>query len=103
MRKLRQDDLVLCSGTMRRLDLPDTAAVASGAGYQGISVYLHEVRAACDRAGTELATAMFRQRPDDRDWGSVRHFQGGIAVSRPVSVPPLTAARSTEMRWARGM
>src|SRR5688572_3445005 len=62
MRKLRQDDLVLCSGTVRRLDLPDTAAVASGAGYQGISIYLHEVRAA-RREGWTLAS--LRRMLDD--------------------------------------
>ena len=62
MRKLQQDDLVLCSGTVRRLDLPDTAAVAAGAGYQGISVYLHEVRAA-RREGWTLAS--LRRMLDD--------------------------------------
>jgi sugar phosphate isomerase/epimerase len=43
---LTADDLVLCSGTVRKLGLVDTARVASRAGFDGISVYLREVRAA---------------------------------------------------------
>jgi sugar phosphate isomerase/epimerase len=46
MRKLGRDDLVLCSGTVRRLGLVDTAQVAADTGYAGISVYGHEVRTA---------------------------------------------------------
>lgn len=37
--------LVLCSGTLRRRGLVDTARVAATAGFDGISVYLREVRA----------------------------------------------------------
>ena len=53
---------MLCSGSLRRLDLPDKAAVASGAGFQGISVYLHEVRDA-RRDGWTLAS--LRRMLDD--------------------------------------
>jgi sugar phosphate isomerase/epimerase len=45
-RALCVDDLVLCSGTVRKLGVVDTARVAAAVGYQGISVYVHEVRAA---------------------------------------------------------
>jgi sugar phosphate isomerase/epimerase len=66
MRRLGQDDLVLCSGTVRHLDLPETAEVAAAAGYQGVSVYLHEVRAA-RRDGWTLAA--LRRMLDDLDLG----------------------------------
>ena len=109
MRKLRQDDLVLCSGTVRRLDLPDTAAVASGAGYQGISIYLHEVRAA-RREGWTLAS--LRRMLDDLDLavaeidGQVSWLPGEPSGERAASVDEALevaaglAARSlTALEW----
>ena len=45
-RPLTQDDLVLCSGTIARVPLPEAVPVAAAAGFRGLSVYESEYRAA---------------------------------------------------------
>jgi sugar phosphate isomerase/epimerase len=52
MRTLGRDDLVLCSGTVRRLGVVETARLAAATGYQGISVYGHEIRRAVTEGWT---------------------------------------------------
>ena len=109
MRKLQQDDLVLCSGSLRRLDLPDKAAVASGAGFQGISVYLHEVRDAVPRW---VDVASLRRMLDDLGLavaeidGQVSWLPGEPSSERAASVDEALevasglAARSlTALEW----
>ncbi len=44
-RPLGVDDIVLCTGTLRGLDVVEAARVASAAGFDGIAVYLHQLSA----------------------------------------------------------
>jgi sugar phosphate isomerase/epimerase len=74
MRSLVAGDLVLCSGTVRRLGMIDTARVAAETGYDGISVYGHEVRSA--RAAGSTFDAL-RRRLDDLHVG-IAELDGAI-------------------------
>jgi sugar phosphate isomerase/epimerase len=45
-RPLTEDDLVLCSGTIARLSLPEAVPIAAAAGFRGLSVYFDDSIAA---------------------------------------------------------
>jgi sugar phosphate isomerase/epimerase len=45
-RPLGEDDLVLCSGTIARVSLPEAVPIAAAAGFRGLSVYESDYRAA---------------------------------------------------------
>jgi sugar phosphate isomerase/epimerase len=74
MAALAQDDLVLCSGTLRQLGVADTARVAADTGYQGISVYGHEIRSALAEGWT---LASLRRMLDELGLG-VAELDGAI-------------------------
>jgi sugar phosphate isomerase/epimerase len=91
LRTLGADDFVLCSGTVRRLGVADTARVAAAAGYQGISAYLHEVQAALESGWT---LASLRALLDDLDLG-VAEIDGRVDW-----VPGLPPERGTSVEFA---
>jgi sugar phosphate isomerase/epimerase len=69
---LRADDLVLCSGTLRRSPFEITARAAAAAGFRAISVYHHEYAAARAAGWTD---ASMRTLLDDLGLG-VAEFDG---------------------------
>jgi sugar phosphate isomerase/epimerase len=91
VRTLGADDFVLCSGTVRRLGVADTARVAAAAGYQGISAYLHEVQAALESGWT---LSSLRALLDDLDLG-VAEIDGRVDW-----VPGLPPAHGTSVEFA---
>jgi sugar phosphate isomerase/epimerase len=56
---LGSDDLVLCSGTIRRAPFDVTVRAAAAAGFQGISVYYDEYRTARSSGWTDLDLRTF--------------------------------------------
>jgi len=61
---LGPDDLVLCSGTIRRASFDVTVRVASTVGFQGVSIYYDEYLSACAAGWTD---AGLRALLDDHD------------------------------------
>jgi sugar phosphate isomerase/epimerase len=98
-RVLGPDDLVLCSGTVRRLGLVDTARLAAATGYQGISVYGHEVRRALDDGWT-LAT--LRVLVDDLGLG-IAEVDGAVDWVPGVALGDRASSVDETVRWAEGL
>jgi sugar phosphate isomerase/epimerase len=96
MRELGADDLVLCSGTVRRLGLADTARVAAATGYHGISVYGHEVRRALDDGWT---FASLRELLVDLDIG-VAEVDGAVDWVPGVALDARAASVDHTVEWA---
>jgi len=108
MRVLGADDLVLCSGTVRRAALPDTLRAAATAGFDGVSLYYDEYRSAradgwsdasirtlledCGLLVAELDGVM-RWLPDD---------DTGPAAAEYVDVAAALGARSVTVLESRG-
>lgn len=99
MRPLEPNDLVLCSGTVRSLDVADTAAVAAAAGYQGISVYHHEVRSARDEGWT---LSSLRRMLDDLDL-AVGELDGAMTWLPGVRAPDHAASVDEALEAAAGL
>ena len=72
---LGRDDLVLCSGTVRRASLETTASAAAQAGFQGVSVYHDEYLAAL---GAGASVVSLRRMFDDLGL-SVAEFDGKMS------------------------
>jgi sugar phosphate isomerase/epimerase len=100
--------LVLCSGTIRRASVPTTVRAAAAAGFDGVSLYFDEYRAACadgwsdadlcallDDHGVAVAEldGVMRWLPDD---------ERGPSAAEYVDVAAALGARSITVLEARG-
>jgi sugar phosphate isomerase/epimerase len=99
MVELGRDDLVLCSGTLRKLGVADTARVAAETGYRGISVYGHEIQRAVDDGWT---LESLRRMLDDLGLG-VAEVDGATDWVPGVAVDGRAASMEQTVAWAAAL